>query len=479
VIKYIGSKRVLVGRIADCIAGARSINTVLDLFSGTSRVGHELKRRGLRVIANDHNAYAHTLAQCYVQADLDEVQGEVLPIIDELNALAAAVGVGEMRGERGEERVTGVESVNALGDSDKAQAISARDTSDEGGVNNAGSASIQGGYVTRVFCREARYFHEKNGARIDAIRDELERRRATITPDAHAVLLTSLIEAADRVDSTTGLQMAYLKQLASRAHNDLCLRMPDVLPRAAAGKGQALMLDALDAARQTEADAVYIDPPYNQHSYLGNYHVWETIVRWDAPEAYGIARKRTDCRQRRSAFNTRAGCRAAMERLVGLVRVPMLVVSHSDEGFVTPEQVRGMLMAVAAGRELRTIAVDYPRYVGARIGIYNPRGQRVGEVSHLRNTEYISVLAPASMIAHIEETADQLAAAPTTSSPATCTSINPTTCSTASTAISPAASSPATSCPATTSAHAAASIAATIPASIAAPALTPPAPCGA
>ena len=33
-----------------------------------------------------------------------------------------------------------------------------------------------------------------------------------------------------------------------------------------------------------QGDLAYLDPPYNQHSYLGNYHVWETLVRWDEPE---------------------------------------------------------------------------------------------------------------------------------------------------------------------------------------------------
>ena len=62
-IKYIGSKRTLVprDRRGSCsdVAGARS---VIDLFSGTSRVGHALKAAGCQVFANDHNAYAAALA---------------------------------------------------------------------------------------------------------------------------------------------------------------------------------------------------------------------------------------------------------------------------------------------------------------------------------------------------------------------------------------------------------------------------------
>src|SRR5262245_39832774 len=50
VIKYLGSKRTLVPAIVEAVAGLRGEpGTVLDLFSGTSRVGHALKRAGWRV----------------------------------------------------------------------------------------------------------------------------------------------------------------------------------------------------------------------------------------------------------------------------------------------------------------------------------------------------------------------------------------------------------------------------------------------
>ena len=101
--------------------------------------------------------------------------------------------------------------------------------------------------------------------------------------------------------------MAYLKDWAPRAFNDLELRLPRILPRARHGKGQAFCLDALEAAATLEADIAYIDPPYNQHSYLANYHIWETLVRWDTPAHYGVACKRVDVRVRGSVFNSRPG----------------------------------------------------------------------------------------------------------------------------------------------------------------------------
>ena len=81
-IKYIGSKRALLTQIASAIRGQLPEGgTVCDLFSGSARVGHTLKREGFRVWSNDHNAYAHVLATAYVQADRErwlEKAGSVL-----------------------------------------------------------------------------------------------------------------------------------------------------------------------------------------------------------------------------------------------------------------------------------------------------------------------------------------------------------------------------------------------------------------
>lgn len=339
-IKYIGSKRTLVPAILEVVRGVEGARTVLDLFSGTSRVGHALKAAGYRVLANDHNAYAATLARCYVQADAEEVLGPATSLVAELNALKGSPG-----------------------------------------------------WFTETYCVKSRYFQPKNGERIDAIREAIACRG--LAPELESVVLVSLMEAADRVDSTTGLQMAYLKEWAPRAHNDLELRVPDVLPRAANGKGLATCLDALEAAQTLEADVAYLDPPYNQHSYLGNYHIWESLVRWDKPDVYGVACKRVDVKERRSVFNSRPKSRDALRRLLEAVRAPVLIVSFSNEGYLARDEMEGMLSSLPGGSAaVTTIENDYKRYVGAQIGIYNPQGRKVGTVSHLRNTEYLYVVRP-------------------------------------------------------------------------------------
>jgi adenine-specific DNA-methyltransferase len=336
VIKYIGSKRALLPHILGAVAAvARPGATVADLFSGTARVGHALKAAGYRVLANDHNAYAQALATCYVQADRERWADAARRALADLARLPGRPG-----------------------------------------------------YFTETFCVRARFFQPRNGERVDAIRDAIAAMAAE--PELEAILLAALMEAADRVDSTAGVQMAYMKSWAARAHNALELRLPGLLPRPGAGACRATAGDAEAVAAEVEADVAYLDPPYNQHSYLANYHVWESLVRWDKPETYGIACKRLDCRTRKSAFNSRPGIRPALARTVAALRCRALVVSFSDDGAVDRAEIEALLRPRGA---VTVIALPHDRYVGAKIGIHNGRGEKVGTVGRLRNTEFLYVVA--------------------------------------------------------------------------------------
>ena len=304
-IKYIGSKRRLVP-VLGTIASLVRASTALDLFTGTTRVAQELRRRGMTVTAVDTARYAEAFARTYVALVLDETRRrELQTALDDLAATPKKAG-----------------------------------------------------YVTEQFCRQARYFQEANGERIDAMRDAIARDHAGTWREP--ALLTSLIEAADRVDSTTGVQMAYLKTWAPRASKPIELRMPDIPDGPA---GVAVRADALDhVATAGPFDLAYLDPPYNQHRYFTNYHVWETIAAWDHPASYGVARKRVDA--------------------------AVAVVSYNDEAWVSLDE----LVAMCAVRgKVEVLTFDSKRYVGAQIGIHDPSGNKVGKVGRLRNQEYVLV----------------------------------------------------------------------------------------
>ncbi len=365
-IKYLGSKRRLVPTIS-AMARAASARTAVDLFTGTTRVARGLKEAGLSVIAADSASYSEVLAEAYIATDSRRVDlGAVQHEIDQLNAL-------------------------------------------EG----------HDGYVAQVFCQQARYFHPDNGRRIDAIREAIEQshpapiqsgaRAAAVAPPSppapsppapvadpvRAILLTSLLEAADRVDSTTGLQMAFLKQWAPRATRPLSLRLPALLP----GLGRAVLGDAVALApRLPPVDFAYLDPPYNQHRYFTNYHVWETLVRWDAPEHYGIACKRVDARDgaTASAFNRRKTMPSALKAVVESLKARLVVLSYNDESWVGLDE----LIAMCAQRgSVQVLRFDSKRYVGAQIGIHDPSGAKVGTVGRLRNEEWMVLSGEPDLVA--------------------------------------------------------------------------------
>ena len=110
---------------------------------------------------------------------------------------------------------------------------------------------------------------------------------------------------------------------------------------------------------------------------------------WDRPETYGVANKRVDVKTRKSPFNSRPGIGPALRSVIERVRAPNLIVSFNDEGYLSRAELVEML---SARGHVQVIEVAHPRYVGARIGIHNPKGEKVGQVGRLRNVEQLFVV---------------------------------------------------------------------------------------
>jgi hypothetical protein len=52
-----------------------------------------------------------------------------------------------------------------------------------------------------------------------------------------------------------------------------------------------------------------------------------------------------------------------------------------------------------------TLAFDSARYVGARIGIYDPSGRKVGRIGHLSNQELLVIAGEEALVRHVVEAA--------------------------------------------------------------------------
>ena len=156
--------------------------------------------------------------------------------------------------------------------------------------------------------------------------------------------------------------------------------------------------------------------------------MWETLVAWDAPEAYGVARKRIDSRDpsTRSAFNSKRTMPDALRRVVRDLDCQLLVVSYNDEAWLNADELEAVCRegggvggrggtgdtGGTGEREVVTLSFDSARYVGAQIGIHNPAGDKVGKVSHLSNHELLVIAGEGALVRHVVDRVREAATEP-------------------------------------------------------------------
>lgn len=330
-VKYLGSKRTLIPTILEKIGDVVPRGgSVIDLFSGTARVGYALKSNGYSVTGNDLTVFGYVNASAYLEGD-PSMLPEVQKHLERMNHLDPSPG-----------------------------------------------------WFTETYAKSSRYFSEENAAKIDSMRSYLKTLDNGVIKN---ICTVSLIEAADRVDSTVGIQMAYLKNLAKRAYNPLELKAPVLVE----GFGKATQGDAVEMVKSFPAvDAYYLDPPYNTHNYTGNYHIWETLAIGDDPPVYGVACKRTSVRDgKKSSFNSKKTSLESLLSVVEHAKAQHIFLSFSDEGFLSESSV---VEGLTKYGDVSVCKIPYRRYIGSKIGIHNPSGERVGVEGKRENQEILYLL---------------------------------------------------------------------------------------
>lgn len=356
-MRYIGNKTRLLGFIRGVLR-RRGITpgTAIDPFTGTASVARALKSWGFRVTASDVMEYAYVFGRAYVEVAAPPALGRLEP---ELGRAAGSLGgvvawLNRLRPRPG--------TVH-------------RHYSPEGDEGR----------------RHGRmYFTPENAARIDAVRERLERWRdqGAIDEDGFHVLLAALIEAADRVANTTGVYASFVKSWQPNAARPLQLRTPRII---ASNGCRALRADALDAVAEAgPVDLLYIDPPYNTRQYPGYYHVPELIaLGWaeGEPETRGKTGLLPDA-HKRSAWSRRRTCVGALEALLAASRARHIVMSYNTEGIIPEPEIERLLRAHGRATTYRRYTRGYRRYrsdadrAGRRYS-----GDEVGERLYCVDTE--------------------------------------------------------------------------------------------
>ena len=332
-IKYIGSKLKLIPHILRLVKKVDA-KTVLDGFSGTTRVSQALAKLGYTVISNDIAAWSKAFGFCYL---LNSKPKEAYqPLIDQLNAVPPSDGWF---------------------------------TEHYGGDSNGGR-SIQKDGLKKPWQRH-------NTRKLDAIRQEIEDLR--LDPVEKAVALTSLILALDKVDNSLGHFSSYLKDWAPRSYQTLTLRTPEAF--ISEGAHQVHQSDIFDLVPRVSADLAYFDPPYGSNNekmpasrvrYAAYYHLWKTVVLHDKPPLFGKAKRRTDTSDTLAASvfeefrSNRRGQYLAVEALAKLIRETQarwILLSYSSGGRATAQQLNQVMRE--NGELLEAVKISHKKNVMA------------------------------------------------------------------------------------------------------------------
>ncbi|MDU6659347.1 MAG: DNA adenine methylase [Capnocytophaga sp.] len=291
-MNYIGSKYKLLPFIKQTIYSVAgkdlSKKVFCDLFAGTGTVGRGFKTNVKQVISNDIEYYSYVLNKNYIENHITFNYWEHL---SELNLLKGTEGF--IFNEYSENGVAG-----------------------------------------------RNYFKENNGKRIDAIRQKIElwKKENHITENVYFFLLASLLENADKVANTASVYGAFLKHIKKTAQKDLYLE-PALFVE---NENDHLVFneDSNTLITKINGDILYLDPPYNHREYGANYHLLNTIAKYDTFAPQGKTGLRP---YHKSNYCKRTKVVETFDELIKNAQFEYIFLSYNNEGLMSLEQIRNTM----------------------------------------------------------------------------------------------------------------------------------------
>ena len=313
-MNYIGSKHRLSvwikSEIVNIVGRNLSQKVFADIFAGTGAVGKIFKNEVKYIISNDVEYYSYVLNRHYI---------------------------GNHKKIENRERY--IEYLNNL-------------------------PPVEG-FIFYNYCRGSgsgrNYFSDTNCSKIDSIRIEIERlfKNGEIEEDLYYFLLASLIESVDRVANTASVYGAFLKNLKKSAQKELFLEGAEYIE--SENSNQVFNLDSNQLITQIEGDILYLDPPYNNRQYGANYHLLNTIAKYQPFQPQG--KTGLPPNYYRSQYCNRNRAKENLEHLIQNAKFRYIFLSYNNEGLLKPDEV-GAILSRYGKYSFRT--KEYKRFISNR-----------------------------------------------------------------------------------------------------------------
>lgn len=180
-------------------------------------------------------------------------------------------------------------------------------------------------YMSRTFGDT--FFSRADCRKIGFIREDIERRFLSeeLNERERALLITSLLYAADKIANTCGHYDAYRQGIKFKKHLELSVPQPSMDLNS---DNKCFNTDTNAWISEVKADLVYIDPPYNSRQYCDAYHLLENIARWEKPKVTGVAKK-MDRSLLKSDYCTRKAT-ATFEDLISKINAKYILLSYNN-----------------------------------------------------------------------------------------------------------------------------------------------------
>lgn len=310
-MRYIGNKENILATIFSILQKNDVYGkTFFDFFSGTANVGKFFKEKNYQVSSSDILYLSFCLQKAYIENNAEPSFENLLNNLQNLNSenlFSTPLDIV-------------VNYLNSL-------------TGVEGFIYKNYTPT-----GTENLPMQRMYFIDENGKRIDAIRLKIEdwKNKSLISENEYFILLACLIETIGFYSNVAGVYATFHKAWDPRALKPLTMRTIQILNNNQ--KNVVYNDDSMNLLDKIDVDILYLDPPYNERQYAPNYHILETIAKYDEPELRGVTGMR-DYASQKSRFCNPNTALEDLEKIAKNAKYKNLVLSYNSEGIMSPEKI--------------------------------------------------------------------------------------------------------------------------------------------